>query len=90
MRNSDDRLSGPSGCNDPSPSPILPFLAPLLEELVRHEGDPVVWAPHVRASDLKAGLERSDSAVEAACGALLRAAVRRYVLSSWVTETEPT
>ena len=65
-----------------SPSPILPILAPLLEELVRHEGDPVVWAPHVRASDLKAGLERSDSAVEAACGALLRAAVRRYVLSS--------
>lgn len=65
-----------------SPSPILPFLAPLLEELVLHEGDPVVWAPNVRASDLKAGLERSESGVEAACGALLRAAVRRYVLSS--------
>ena len=63
-------------------STLLPFLAPLLEDLMRHEGDPVVWAPTVRASDLLAGLERSDLAVEAACGALLRAAVRRYVLSS--------
>jgi hypothetical protein len=58
---------------------LLDILAPLLDDLVRHEGDPVVWAPGVRASDIRAGLEQGDRATQAAAAALLRAAVRRYV-----------
>jgi hypothetical protein len=60
-------------------SPFLPVLAPLLDDLVKHEGDPVVWAPDVRASDLRAALERGDPDVEKPCAALIRAAVRRYL-----------
>lgn len=55
------------------------ILAPLLDDLVKHEGDPVVWAPNVRASDLRAALEREDPITEKACAALIRAAVRRYL-----------
>lgn len=57
------------------------ILAPLLDDLVKHEGDPVVWAPDVRASDLRAALKRGDPDVEKPCAALIRAAVRRYLES---------
>lgn len=60
---------------------IAAVLAPLLNDLVRHEGDPVVWAPDVRASDVRAALERGDPHTEKACAALVRAAVRRYLSS---------